>query len=384
MKFYKILLLTFCAYTLISCGGAEERKSVYMEKAKSSIEAGDLDKARIELKNVLQIDPKDAEAYYQLGKVHEQLQEYRKAYGNYLKAEELNPELLENQARLGRIYLLLANEPDKAQEKIDFILSKEPGNSDGLLLKATVQLKNNNTDEAINIAKNIVTQDPNHIESIAFLATLYMKDKKNEDAISLLDKALKNNQNNENLNKLLALALVANKDYARAEAIYKDFLERNPDISASYNNLAAFYHQTDDKTKAEETLRASIENDSDDEDRILTLIKYIRTTKGEDEAIKELKSYIAINNRLGKLRLALAELYILKGDKPPAVEVFKQAINDFPEEVTGIAARTALASIYISDKDYDKAAEIVEDAMAISPNDPQVNFLRAKFASTLR
>ena len=58
MKLYRILLLTFCAYTLISCGGAEERKAVHMEKAKSSIASGNLDKARIELKNVLQIDPK--------------------------------------------------------------------------------------------------------------------------------------------------------------------------------------------------------------------------------------------------------------------------------------------------------------------------------------
>ena len=174
MKFYRILLLTLCAYTLISCGGADERKAVYMEKAKASIESGDLDKARIELKNVLQIDPKDAEAYYQLGKVFEQQKEFRKAFGNYLKAEELNPELLENQARLGRIYLLLANEPEKAQEKIDFILSKEPNNSDGLLLKAAVALRNDkNTDAAIKIAKTIVAQDAKHIESIEFLATPY-------------------------------------------------------------------------------------------------------------------------------------------------------------------------------------------------------------------
>ncbi len=380
MKLYRILLLTLCAFTLISCGGAEERKAVYMEKAKSSIESGNLDKARIELKNVLQIDPKDAEAYYQLGKVFEQQKEYRKAFGNYLKAEELNPDLLENQARLGRIYLLLANEPDKAQEKIDFILSKEPDNSDGLLLKAAVMLRNNNTDEAIKIAKNIVSRDSTHIESVTFLATLYMKDKKFKDAISLLDTALKNNQNNESLNKLLALVLVANKDYGRAEVIYKDFLERNPDNSSSYNNLAAFYNQTDDKVKAEETLRASIDNDSDDEDRILTLIKYDRTTKSDDEAIKELKSFIASNSGLGKLRTALAELFILNGDKQSAVKVFKQAINDFSEEVTGITARTVLASIYISDKEFDKAAEVVEDAISISPNDPQVNFLRAKFA----
>ena len=65
-----------------------------MGKAKASIEAGDFDKARIELKNVLQIDPKDSEAFYQLGKVYEELNNYRKAFGSYLKSEELNPNLL--------------------------------------------------------------------------------------------------------------------------------------------------------------------------------------------------------------------------------------------------------------------------------------------------
>ena len=56
MKIFRILLLTLCTYALISCGGAEERKAVYLEKAKASIEAGVFEKARIELKNVLQIE----------------------------------------------------------------------------------------------------------------------------------------------------------------------------------------------------------------------------------------------------------------------------------------------------------------------------------------
>jgi len=380
MKLFKIFILAFFVVSLIACGGAEERKSVYLEKAKASMEAGDLDKARIELKNVLQIDPKDAEAYYQLGKVFEQQKNYRKAYGHYLKAEELNPELLKNQARLGRFYLLLMNDSVKAQEKIDLILSKEPENSDGLLLKAALMLKNNNTDEAINIIKSITVRDVGHIESVLTLASLYIKDKKATDAIDLLDTALKNNKNNEQLNKLLALALVANKNYERAEVIYKDFLERNPDNSSSYNNLASFYNQTDDKAKAEDILRASVDNNPGDKDRILTLIKYIRATKGIDEAIKELESFIVINKGLGVLRTALAELFILNDDKQSAVKVFKEAINDFSEEVTGVSARTALASIYISDKDYDMAAKVVDDAISISPNDPNVNFLRAKFA----
>ncbi len=380
MKFYKILFLTLAAFILFACGGAEERKAVYLEKARLSIESGNLDKARIELKNVLQIDPKDADAYFQLGKVHEQLNEYQKAYGNYLKAEELNPELLENQARLGRIYLLLANEPDKAQQKIDLILSKEPNNADGLLLKAAVMLRNKNTDEAVKITKNIIAQNSGHIESVVFLASLYLRDNKIREAINLLDTTLKNNENNEKLNQLLVLALVAAKDFERAEILYKDFVQRNPDNSASYNNLAAFYNQINDKAKAEAALRASIDNDSEDETRILTLIKYIRETRNNHTAIKELESFIDINNRLGKLRVALAELLIINGDKYSAVNVLQQAINDFSEEVTGISARTILAALYLSDEDFEKATEIIEDAISVSPNDPDVNFLRAKFA----
>ncbi len=379
MKLFRFFILALFSISLIACGGAEERKSVYMEKAKASMKTGDLDKARIELKNVLQIDPKDAEAYYQLGKVFEQKKNYRKAYANYLKADELNPELLQNQARLGRFYLVLMNDVGKAQEKIDLILSKDPQNSDGLLLKAVSLLRKGNADEGMKIIKDITIRDIGHTESVLILASLYIKDNKASDAISLLDSALKNNKNNEQLNKLLASALVANKDYNRAEIIYKDFLERNSESSASYNNLAAFYNQTGNKVKAENILRASIDNKTDEE-RILTLIKYIRATQGAESAIKELESFIAANSSLGKLRIALAELFIMNKNKQSAVKVFKRAINDFSEEVTGVTARTALASIYIQEKDYDKAVEVIDEAILISPNDPQINYLRAKFA----
>lgn len=379
MNFRMLLSIAFIT-VLTACGGAEERKAVYMEKAKSSIEAGDLDKARIELKNVLQIDPKDAEAYYELGRVYEQQKEYRKAYGSYLKAEELNPELLANQAILGRFNLLLLNDLDKAQQKVDYILSKEPNNLDGLLLKAAIALRTKGIADAIVLAKDVVTKDPAHVEGAAFLASSYLKYNKKAEAINTLDNALKHNQNNELLNKLLASVLVKDKDYERAEVIYKKFLERNPDSASSYNNLAIFYIQTGDKVKAEETLRLSINNQPDDVDRLLTLVKYIRSVKSNEDAITEIKVFIKENKSLGKLRTALAELYLLSGDNYSAIDIYKEAIKDFSDEQTGVDARIALASVYISDKDYTKASEAMEEAINISPNDPKVNFLRAKLA----
>ena len=365
---------------MISCGGAEERKSVYMEKAKASIEAGDFEKARIELKNVLQIDPKDGEAYYQLGSVYEQQKNYRKAYGNYLKAEELSPELLANHAKLGRFYLLLMNDAEKAQEKIDLILSKEPGNADGLLLKAGMFLKEKNKEKAIDVANDVLLKEPENEDATMFLATLYFSDKNHTQALKILDDAINNNQSSSRLNKLLALVLVNNNEHERAEKIYKQLLDKDPDIAYNYNMLAAFYHKLDKKNEAEGILRASIENMPDDAERYLTLVKYLRSIHGNEKAISELKSIIERKLGEGKFRNRLAELLMLNKQKGEAVAVYKQAVSDFSEEKVGVNARIALAAIEIADKNFPGAETIIGEAIGVSPNDPKVNLLRAKLA----
>ncbi len=70
MKSQKIIVrmtvLWLAALIAAGCGGAEQRKSKYLAKGKDYMEQQNYDKAKIEFKNVLQIDPKYAEAYYQL------------------------------------------------------------------------------------------------------------------------------------------------------------------------------------------------------------------------------------------------------------------------------------------------------------------------------
>ena len=85
MKSIQAFVVISVALIVIACGGAEERKAAYMEKAEQSLNAGDLEKARIELKNVLQIDPKDADAWFKLGTIFERKKDFRKAFANYDK-----------------------------------------------------------------------------------------------------------------------------------------------------------------------------------------------------------------------------------------------------------------------------------------------------------
>src|SRR4030067_2210875 len=90
----KTIALLLAALLISGCGGAEQRKAKYLAKGKAYIEQENYDKAVIELKNALQIDPKFAEAYYLFGQAEENRRDYQKAFGLYAKAVELDPDHL--------------------------------------------------------------------------------------------------------------------------------------------------------------------------------------------------------------------------------------------------------------------------------------------------
>src|SRR5262245_27807819 len=98
-----------------ACGGKEERAQSHLEKGRSLLAAAEYDKAAVELRNVLQIDPRSAEAYYLSARIWESRSEFQKAFGSYAKAVELAPGNLEAKANLGRYYLF-GGARDKAEE----------------------------------------------------------------------------------------------------------------------------------------------------------------------------------------------------------------------------------------------------------------------------
>ena len=147
-KLVAVVLLV--VFMLAGCGGAEGRKAKYLERGKAYFEEENYDKATVEFKNVLQIDPKTAAPYFYLGQIAEKEQEWRKAFGNYIKAVELDPELVDARIHLGRFYVL-AGEIDKASEEADEALSREPSNADALTLRATILMRQDKGDEAVEL-----------------------------------------------------------------------------------------------------------------------------------------------------------------------------------------------------------------------------------------
>ena len=198
-----LALVLLMASALAACGGAEDRKAAYMEKGQALYDAGDFDKARLEFKNVLQIDPKDIPSRFMLAQTLEKTQDWRGAAGHYLGVIEADPTHREALSRMGQIYLLGRNteEAKKLADKLIALNAKDP---DGLTLQAGIKALGKDLDGALVDAKAALAAEPGHVNASALAASLYLQSNKPDDAVAALKAALDKDPKNSTVQALLA------------------------------------------------------------------------------------------------------------------------------------------------------------------------------------
>src|SRR5437899_10088373 len=136
-EFNKIILSALLAVALLAgCSrDPNDRKQKYLESGNRYFQKQDYRAASIQFQNAVQIDPKYADAHYQLARTYLQLRDWRAAYRELTRTIELDPENLRAQVDFGNL-LLAAREFDQAQQHADRVLQKDPGNVDAHILRA--------------------------------------------------------------------------------------------------------------------------------------------------------------------------------------------------------------------------------------------------------
>ena len=135
----------FCAITaceaailLAACGGAEKRTARHMEKGQQYLAAGNLEKARVEFRNALQITPNDTAVRYENGLVSARLGNLREAGEFYEAAIEADPDNVAARAALGRLFLY-GGQPDRALDTIGPSIEKHPDDPGLLIVRASAR-----------------------------------------------------------------------------------------------------------------------------------------------------------------------------------------------------------------------------------------------------
>ncbi len=374
------LLLTF-AVLAAGCGGAEDRKAAYMEKGQSLYDQGNYEKARLEFKNVLQIDPKDVPARYALAQTLEKLQDWRGAAGHYLAVIEADPSHKQALSKMGQIYLLGRN-IEEAKKLADKLIALDANDPDGLTLEAGIKALNKDREGAIADAKRALEHTPGHVNASALLASLYLQNQQPDESIATLKGALAKDPKNTTIEAILARVYAQLGKSTEAEALFKEIIAQEPAVLGHRLRLAQFQVQQKQLDGAEATLKDGMGAITVDPKEATTAklayVEFIAKYRDADRAAKTLDEMIAAEPDNHELRSALGKLYEA-ANKPEEAKKTYQAIiarEDDPKSPIRLAAKTRLAVVTARSGDRSGARTIVDEVLKDNPRDKDALTLR--------
>lgn len=358
------------------CDGVEQRQQKYMEKAQEHYAADNTDKARIEVKNVLQINPKNSEARLLLAKIHKDQGEYKQAFGLYNAILEDDPQNIPARLELAKIFFA-GGQDQTALEHVDVVLEQQPKDKEALLVVAGIESRRQNFPQAIDLAESILQDHPADPGAIAIIASAQVADNP-QAALSTVDKGLAGNPKNLMLKKLKLQILNQMRDDAAIERVLKEIVAENPQLLDFQLQLARGYIIQKRLEEAETVLQQAIDNNPESMEAKVALIEFVARTKSVDDAETMVKGFVGQDPENFALKKLLAQFYVDNQKTELGKQVFQQVIDSKSAGSDQLQARYHLAQILLAESNRPAAEAQLNQIFAVEPNHTEALILRAR------
>ncbi|MFK8032484.1 MAG: tetratricopeptide repeat protein [Gammaproteobacteria bacterium] len=368
------LVLTL-ALSSASCGGKEGRAGEYLERAQKSFDLGDYVKAELDVKNTLQIDPNSVAAVRLMAKLAEKQEKSREHFQMLQKIVQLDPSDIDAHVKVGRVYAA-AGRMEEARSHADSALAVDPNSGDARILNATIVFKEGDIEGAREIANDVLSAEPRQSSALAFLASTYQASEPDR-ALDLLDRAIAAESDNEGLHKVKIALLnrLGRKDAVQDEL--RKAIAKYPNSNEYRYSLANFLGEQGQLEPALEVLENIITANPDDTTAKLYYAQYLGNNKNAESAIDILKQYVQEEPEVQQFKFALAQAYVLTGQRGEARNVFQGVIDTDANGPSGIQARTKLASLQMLEGEEEPAKETIAGVLADEPTNAEALLMRA-------
>ena len=382
----------------------ESKKAKHLERGQSYFDKGQYSEALIEYKNVVQLDPKAADAHYRLALTHLKLggtTNLQGAFAELSRTVELDKTNRDAQLKLGELYLL-GNEPAKAREQADIVLVAAPQNTEGLILKGRSLINEQHYAEGIAELKKAIELDPKNMGTYIELARAHVFAKDTAAAEETLEKALTIDPRSTEVLLALGDFRVTTGKPDQAEIIYKQALEIAPENEDIYLRLAGFYQRYGKWPEVEATLQKLASVKPQDEkphiylgdfftwlgQRDKALASYQRATEinagstvardklishyldsGKvEEAEARTKAILGKNSRDLSGRFFDARIRLAKGNADEAISLLQGVVKDEPQLAV---AHHFLGVAFMHKRQTAQARGAFTEAVKLNPNLPE-------------
>jgi tetratricopeptide (TPR) repeat protein len=304
------------------------------------------DKSISQLKAVLELDPKNAEALHKLARLLLTRGRYDECISFIKKSEQIEPPAAGLLILLGDAYLK-KGDAEKAEETFIRALGEQRAGFDaltGLALASHLKRDAKSAYHYVSRAKMLAAGRPDLLYRVAMAA---LRTGIYEEARSALEQAIRSKPDEPAYYIALGAAWLKKPDLFEAEKAFRRALEIHP--ASPQGQMYLGY----------------------------TLLKQKKLSEARDYLEKSVKSDPEIPEPFYYLALIAQE----ENDQQRAVDILEGVVRRFPSFAN---ARIALGSSYIKLKNYPRAKQELELAVKLSPDEPKAHYNLAMLYARLK
>ncbi len=376
-----VLILALPLALLGACSSTEDKVAGHLEKARAYLADQDYTKAALEAKNVVQIQPNNAEAHFILAKAAWREGKFEAAFPELHMAVESDPTLVEARLRLGDLYYLTGNIKEAAAQA-EATRRLAPGRADVHLLSGKVLFLQGDLEGSAAEVDAALAANPVFVDAITAKAGLLGQQRDTAGALAVLDSGLANTlgADRDVLSDFrLGFLLNLGEDVAYEKgllALIKEFPQRT---KYSYQ-LVQFYAARGRQEDEERTLRELLTTDPTNHVVPVRLASMLASRNDQAGAEQLLKDSIAKFPTSAELQISLGDYYRYRKRSPEAMAAYRQAASQWAETTPeGLKARGRIVAQHTLDGETEQARAVIEKILAVEPDNGDALLSRATF-----
>jgi tetratricopeptide (TPR) repeat protein len=364
------------AFALGGCGGAQTRVDTHMRRGQAFFDSADYDKARVEFRNVLQVQPKNADALYMLARLSEMQGNLREAAGQYKTAVDLKPGLEGARVSLAKLYVL-GGVPADAKTLADAGLKIQPRSAALLAVRGLARQRLGDSAGARTDAEEALKLAPANESAVALLAGLESQAGDLPGAIALVQSAVDRPPESADLRTLLASLYVSASEPDKAAEQLRQLIKLHPALFEPRFQLALLLTHNHQLDEAQRTLEQAVMELPKDSGAKLALVDFLVAQRSAGEGQKVLRGYIERQPDNYDLRFGLARVQEQGNQTAEALATYQQIIALDKKDAHGLMARDRMAAIDVRTGKSADALKLANEVLEKNARDNDALIVRA-------
>lgn len=374
------------ALLLVSgCDTAKDRAEAYFQSGMEYLQAGDVERALVEFRNVFKLDGSHRQARVAYAEAELKRGNVREAYSQYLRLIEQYPDDVAGLKALAQ----MAAGNAQWEDANSFIASALALTPDDVALQSLriytdygVAVESNDAGavvSSVKAANDLRQKAPAELLLHKVIVDDLIRAQSFEKALTELDAAIKIAPTERLLYAQRLSIFAALGDDAAVETGLIDMVAKFPDSPEMHEALLRWYLSRKDYDKAEAYLRAQAAIPTEETTALIELIRFLGEFRGPDAAIAELDKAIAAGKSVPVFRSARAGFRFDRGDREGAVAEMEEILKTAEAGEETRTIKIGLARMQLAVGNSVAARALVEEVLVEDSGQTEALKLKASW-----